>query len=68
MLWMAAPTQYFYLFFFNIPAINGITLSMTFGAGRNLYRRCKYVVYGRYGPPIGNHIVTCGPKPPYKFF
>ena len=37
---MATPTQDFHLFVFNILAFNGITLSMTFGMGRDLSRRC----------------------------
>ena len=69
MLWVAAPTQVFHLFLFNIFAFNRITLSMTFGIARDLYRRGKGVVYGSYRPPVGNHvIITCGPKLSYNFF
>ena len=32
---------------------------MNSGMARDLYRRCKYVVYGRYGTPIGNYVITC---------
>ena len=40
---------------------------MTFGVARDLYRNRKYVDYGSYGPPIGNHVITSGPKLPYVF-
>ena len=62
MLWMAAPKEDFHLFVFNFLSVNRITLSTTFGVGRNLYRRCKYVVYGSYSPPVGDHVITCEPK------
>ena len=39
---------------------------MTFGMAGDLYHRGKYVAYGIYGPSIGNHVVTCGPKLPYN--
>ena len=65
---MAASTEDFYLFVFNILAFNAIALSMIFDMARDLYRRCKYIVYGSYGPPIGNHVITCGPKLPYILF
>ena len=66
----------FDLFIFHILAFNGITLSMTSGMACYLYRRCKCVAYGielyfnaydSYGLPTGNHVSTCGPKPPYNF-
>ena len=49
---------------------------MTSGMACYLYRRCKCVAYGielyfnaydSYGLPTGNHVSTCGPKPPYNF-
>ena len=52
----------------NILAFIGITLSITFDMARDLYCRRNYVVYDSYGPPIGNHVVTRGPKLPYIFF
>ena len=68
MLWMATPTQDFHLVVLNILAFSGITLSMTFGVALDLYRRCKYVAYGEYGSPIGNHVITSRSKLPYIFF
>ena len=41
---------------------------MTFGMARDLYRRYKYVVYDSYWLPIGNYVITCGPKLPHNFF
>ena len=38
--------------------------SMTFGVAHDLFRRCKYVVYDSYGPPIGKYVITCRPKLP----
>ena len=67
MSWMAAPTKDFHVFVFKIFAFNGITLIATFGIARDLYRRCKYIVYNSYGPPVGNHIINCEPKLPYIF-
>ena len=32
---------------------------------RSLPHRCKYVVYGSYGPAIGNDVKTCCPKLPH---
>ena len=106
MLRKAGPTQDFYLFVFNIPAFNGIMLSMTFGMARDLSGRCNYVSpvetgcklnlhetfrrrpgrllnvlctfnlrpvstgidYVSYGPPVGNHVITCGPILAYIIF
>ena len=42
-------------------------MSASFDMFLNLYRRCKYVVYGSHGPPMGNHAITCAPKLPYNF-
>ena len=42
------------LFVFNILAFTGLTLSMIFGMARDLY-----LVYGSFGPPIGNDTITC---------
>ena len=39
-----------------------------FGNGRDLYRRCKYVVYGSYRLPVENHVITCEPELLYNFF
>ena len=36
-----------------------ITLNVTFGIARDLYRRLKDVVYENYGQAIGNHVITC---------
>lgn len=41
---------------------------MTFGMACDLYDKGKYVVYGNYGSPIGNHFITSGPKLAYNFF
>ena len=59
---MAAPTWDFHLFVFKTLAFNEITSDRTFGVARDLYRRCKCVVYVSYGPAI-----TWGPKFPYIF-
>ena len=40
---------------------------MTFGMVRDLYRKRKYVVYGSHRSPVGNHVITIRPKPPYNF-
>ena len=40
---------------------------MTFAMAFYLYHRCKYVVNGSYGPPIGNYVITCELKLPYIF-
>ena len=66
MSWMAAPTKDFHLFVFKIFGFNGITLIITFGMARDLYRKCKFFVYNSYGSPIGNHI-NYEPKLPYIF-
>ena len=39
-----------------------------FGNGRDLYRRCKYIVYGSYRLPVENHVITCEPELLYNFF
>ena len=52
---------------FSILAFNEITLNMTFAMAFYLYHRCKYVVNGSYGPPIGNYVITCELKLPYIF-
>ena len=52
-------------FVFIILAFNEVTLRMTFGMARDLYRRCRDVVYGSYALPTGNHVITCVPKLPY---
>ena len=64
---MGAPTQDFGLLVFTILSFNGIKLSMIFSMACYLYRRCKCVVYGSYTPPIGNQIITSGPKLLYNF-
>ena len=61
---MAAPIQHFYFFVFNVLFFNGIALSMTFRMARHLYCKCKHIVYGSYGRPVGNHVITCEPKLP----
>ena len=49
---MATPILDFHLFVFKILAFNDTTSSKTFDVPRDLYRMCKYVVYGSYGPPF----------------
>ena len=60
---MAAPKQDFHLFVVNILTLKGTTSSITFGVARDLYRWCKYVVYGSYGSTI-----TRGLKLPCNIF
>ena len=60
---MATPILDFHLFVFKILAFNDTTSSKTFDVARDLYRMCKYVVYGSYGPPF-----TWWEKLSYNFF
>ena len=53
-----------FLIVLNIFTFNGITISVTFGMTCHLYDKGKYVVYGNYGSPIGNHFITSIPKLP----
>ena len=68
MSWITVSTSDFYLFVFNILTFSGITLSITFEIARNLYRRCKSVVYGSYGPPVGSLVITYEVKVSCNFY
>ena len=60
MLWMATPTSrcIFIYFFLTSLLLTFLALSMTFGVACDLYHRWRYVVYGSYGTPIENHVIT----------